>query len=376
MPEQFDLIVVGSGGMGSSAFYHAAMSGRRVLALDRFPAAHDRGSSHGESRIIRQAYFEHPNYVPLLLDAYQLWDQLEKNTQRQLFIHSGLLEVGFPDGPIIRGILESSEQYGVAVEQVSENQFRKQFPMFDKLDSQVVVVEPQAGYLLVEKCVQAHIDAAVELGGTIRSGVTVVDIVPEKKQVEIVTETESYTASQVIVTAGAWSAELLSWIGVDLRVLRKHLYWFDATTHQSDLSNGVPSYFYETDTGYYYGFPAIDGRIKVARHSGGDNVDDPLNVDRSSDSDDLGQVQKFLRQYLRYEAAQPNRHAICMYTMTANEHFIVDRHPDCDQIVFAAGMSGHGFKFSPVIGRQLVRLLDGESDARFEFLSVAAHQTN
>ncbi len=369
MPTDYEVIVLGAGGVGSAAFYYAAKQGRQVLALDQFGAAHDRGSSHGQTRIIRQAYFEHPNYVPLLVESYELWRELERRTGRHLFHETGLLEVGFADGPVIQGILRSASEHSLAIEEISDAQFAQRFPTFRKSADQVALFERNAGYLLVEQCVQAHIDAAIAVGGAFRPNTRVSEIRQHKNRVLISTEQGDIFAQNLIVTAGAWTEQLFAWLRPALQVRRKHQYWFPIADKRYEAVSGCPTYFYETDDGHFYGFPIIDGGLaKVARHTGGDPVADPTTVARSLDQDDLSRVREFVKKHLNQFVDRPAQHSVCMYTMSPDEHFIVDRHPEFPQIVFCAGLSGHGFKFSPVLGRYLNTLVDGTADSRFEFL--------
>ncbi len=369
MPTEYELFILGAGGIGSAAFYHAAKLGRRVLALDQFGAAHDRGSSHGQTRIICQAYFEHPNYVPLLVESYELWRELERRTDRHLFHETGLLEVGFADGPIVTGIRRAAEEHSLPIEEISDAQFAQRFPTFRKSADQVALFERNAGYLLVEQCVQAHIDAGVVAGGEFRPKTRVVEIRQHKNRMLISTDQGDIFAQHVVVTAGAWTEQLLAWLRPALQVRRKHQYWFPIADKRFEAASGCPTYFYETDDGHFYGFPIIDGGVaKVARHTGGDPVSDPTTVDRSLDQNDLKGVREFVRKHLNQSVDLPAQHSVCMYTMSPDEHFIVDRHPEIPQVVFCAGLSGHGFKFSPVLGRYLNTLVDGTADSRFEFL--------
>jgi sarcosine oxidase len=374
MDKHFDCIVVGAGGIGSSAFYFAAKGGLNVLAIDQFAKAHNRGSSHGQSRIIRQGYFEHPNYVPMVLDSYGLWEELESETGQTLKVETGLLEIGPPDGTLICGILKSAKRYNIAVDQFTNAESRKQFPLFHIPDDSIAIFERQAGYLAVERCVATYIDRAIELGGTYLPETPVTRIEYDDKCVTVVAGNQRYVADHAIIAAGAWSNQLLSEMELNIEVVRKHQYWIEAPNDQWWLRNGAPLFFYDLHGEYFYGIPAIENRgIKLAEHSGRKLVSDPTNVDRTIDTDDQMRVMAFAEKFLRIVEPNQTGHCVCMYSMTADEHFIVDRHPHCERIVFAAGMSGHGFKFAPVIGRHLMRLSVGDTDDSvdtFGFLKV------
>ncbi len=362
-------IVVGAGGMGSAAFWFTAQSGREVVAIDPFPAGHDRGSSHGQSRMIRGAYFEHPNYVPLVLESFDRWHELEQRSGRRLLHPTGVLEVGFPGGPIIEGILASAGQHNLAVETLSRTDVINRFPQFEVGSDQVAVFEKRAGLLVVEDCVQAMIEQAISAGGQFDTGSRVLSIKPSNDGYHVQTDRADYHGQKIVVTVGPWSGELLDFLTPYLIVRRKHQYWFAMPDPAMQMAQGGPAYFFETAAGYFYGFPVMEAGLgKLARHSGGEPVGDPTNVLRSIDEDDLRLVRGFARQHLRLDLGQPNRYSVCMYTVTPDEHFVVDLHPSLPGVAFVAGLSGHGFKFAPVLGEYVIRLADGQRDSRFDFL--------
>jgi sarcosine oxidase len=366
-----EVIVLGVGGVGSAALYHLARRGVRAVGIERFAPPHDRGSSHGQTRIIRQAYFEHPDYVPLLKRSYELWRDLEAGAGRKLYHPTGLLEVGPPDGVVLPGVLESARLHNLDVEKLTASEVRRRFPGFVVPDGCEVVFERDAGYLRVEDCVRTHVDEALRLGAELRTGEAVQAWRFDGGQFVVETDRERYTAPRLVLAPGAWAGQLLAELQIPLRVVRKHLHWLRNDDPRLREDSGCPAFFYETPEGYYYGFPQIDDRgVKAAEHSGGDEVADPLQVDRSLDPAELARVQAFLADRLPGVSAQPTGHAVCMYTMTTDEHFLVDRHPRWPQAAFVAGLSGHGFKFTPVLGEILAQLvLDGGSPHPIGFLS-------
>jgi monomeric sarcosine oxidase len=367
----YDVIVLGAGGVGSAALHHLARRGARALGIERFAPPHDRGSSHGQTRIIRQAYFEHPDYVPLLRRAYELWRDLEEQAGRKLYFATGLLEVGPPGGAVIPGVLESARRHKLDVETLSSDESQRRFPGFHVPPGCEAVFERDAGYLLVEACVRTHVEAAVRLGADLRTDEVVTRWSIENGAVVVETDRGRYTAAQLILTPGPWAMELLADLGVPLRVVRKHLHWFANDDVGLHADRGCPAFFYETPQGYYYGFPQIDDRgVKAAQHSGGDPVADPLAVDRALDPVELARVQTFLAEHLPGASSQPTGHAVCMYTMTPDEHFLVGLHPRHSEVALVAGLSGHGFKFTPVLGEILAELvLEGNSRQPIGFLS-------
>ena len=371
MPD-LDCIILGTGGVGSAALYHLSRRGARALGIDRFAPGHDRGSSHGETRIIRLAYFEHADYVPLLRRAYELWGELEERRGQKLYHETGLLEVGPSEGTVVPGVLASARRHSLEVELLDPREAERRFPGFRIPEGMAAVFERRAGYLRVEDCVRAHAEEAVRLGARLVTGETVLRWRVDGAGVAVETDRGTHRAARLIVTAGAWAGGLLADLGVRLEVRRKTLLWYRTASAQHREESGGPGFFYETPTGLFYGFPEIgDGEIKVAEHSGGESVADPLTVDRSLRPSDRLPVEEFLRRYLPgVRADDCVRHAICLYTMSRDEHFVVDRHPDHPQVSFAAGLSGHGFKFTSVLGEVLAGLaLDGRTGLPIGFLS-------
>jgi len=367
----FDLIVVGIGAVGSAILWHAARRGLNVLGIDRFPPGHDRGSSHGRTRIIRQAYFEHPDYVPLLMRAYELWHELEQQRGEQLFRQTGLLQVGPADGAVVRGVLESAERHRLNVESLSSADCRSRFPGFNIPQDHRAAFEPKAGFLHVERCVVAQCEEAQRLGAVIHAGEAVLDWQATDEAVVVRTDRGKYSAARLAITAGAWAGQLLASLGIPLVVRRKPVYWFAPRDTTYDVDRGCPAYLFETPDGVFYGFPRIDEHgVKLAEHSGGETVLDPLHVDRAERAEDRARLLRFAAVHLPCVTDRVLQHSVCLYTMSPDEHFIIDRHPAFKSVVFAAGLSGHGFKFAPVLGRALADLaIDGRTALPVEFLA-------
>lgn len=384
-PTAYDVIVLGVGGFGSAALYHLARRGARVLGLERFGVAHDRGSSHGETRIIRKAYFEHPDYVPLLRRAYDLWRELEAETHRRLFHQVGLFLAGRPESEVVSGTLEAARIHNLPVERHGPEEARRCFPAYRFDDDFSIVFEQDAGFLEVEHCVAAHIAAAQSHGAQVQLDETAQSWSPEGLQVRVRTNRADYVAGKLIITAGPWASQVLPggptranveasrrfW-AERLCVVRKPAFWFPAGP-QFDVASGNTTFFFETPAGQFYGFPRLDGQsIKMAEHTSGDPVADPLTVDRTQHPADLARVAAFLQRFLPSVATTPVKHAVCMYTKSPDGHFFIDRHPDCDRVVLGAGFSGHGFKFTSALGESLAELaLEGRSKLPVEFLSLS-----
>lgn len=372
MAESFDCLVLGTGGVGSAALYHLARRGARVLGLDRFEPGHDRGSSHGATRLIRLAYYEHPNYVPLLQRAYALWAELEATTGQTLYRETGILEVGIPGGRIVPGVLQSAQQHRLQVDQLTPAEAMHRFPAFRLPDDCRAVFEQKAGFLYVEPCVLVHVALAKQAGAQVRAGVTVHDWQPAGDGVLVRTSAGDFHARRLVVSAGAWARDLLAGLGLRLEVVRKSLYWHSAPATPHHADEGMPGYICETPGGEFYGFPMIDEQgIKAAEHSRGLPVDDPLNVDRAEDPAESVRLKQFLQGYLPGVSGRQTNFATCLYTLSPDRNFIVDRHPDLPAVCFAAGLSGHGFKFTSVLGEVLAELaLEGRSQQPIEFLGL------
>jgi sarcosine oxidase len=373
MAEVYDVIVLGVGGMGSAACWQLARRGVRVLGLEQFPLGHDRGSSHGESRIIRQAYFEHPDYVPLLLRTYELWHELEGASGRELFRPIGLVMSGVADGETIRGAKLSADLHRLQIQEFNAADARSHWPALAFPAEHSVLLEPAAGMLLVEQCVQTQVDEATRCGAAIHADEPVHYWTSDGQSVVVRTERGEYSARSLVVTAGAWAGQCLQELGLSLQVVRKYVGWFPIRAGEFRADRGVPTYFFELPHGTFYGFPSLDGRtVKVAEHSGGGDVDDPSLVDRAQHPADITRLSDFIRDHLPGLDPVPVRHSVCLYTLSPDRHFIVDVHPRWKNVVLAAGFSGHGFKFAPVIGQALADLaMLGKTSLPMEFLKLS-----
>ncbi len=372
MPTSYDAIVIGIGGVGSAALYHLATRGARVLGLDRFGPGHDRGSSHGQTRIIRLAYFEHPDYVPLLRRAYQLWSELGECRGRPLYHEVGLLQVGPPDGPVVSGVRRSAQEHGLEIEELSPSEIRRRFPGFHAPDEWHGVFERRAGYLEVEACVVAHLEEAIRLGAELRTGVTVQRWRADGDGLTVTTDAGQFHAERLVLAPGSWAPQLLGDLQLRLEVRRKSQFWYPSSA-EFHADRGCPAFLFDTPEGVFYGLPQIDERgLKVAEHTGGSLVADPLTVDRALEAAEQSRVERFLADHLPSVGRPLLHHSVCMYTLTPDEHFIVDRHPADPRVVLAAGLSGHGFKFTGVLGEALADLaLEGSTRLPIGFLSLS-----
>jgi sarcosine oxidase len=373
MAETWDCIVLGVGAMGSGALRSLARRGARVLGLEQHGVAHDLGSSHGETRIIRKAYFEHPDYVPLLHRAFEGWRDLEASAGRSLFTAAGLFLAGAAEGETVGGTIRAAQQHRLPLDRLSPAEARRAFPGFEFAGEDTIVFEREAGYLRVEACVRAQVDDALAHGATLRTGEFVTGWSSDGRTVRVLTDRGIHEGATLIVTAGAWASRLLRDLNVPLRVLRKVQLWFGVAGKEiARPDRDSPCFLYERPEGAFYGFPSLDGAtIKVAEHTGGEEVEDPALVDRRLHEADVAPVRRFVASSLPAATGDVLRHSVCLYTMSPDGHFAVDRHPHHGNVAFGAGFSGHGFKFAGVIGEALADLaLNGRTTLPIQFLGL------
>jgi len=357
-----DVIVAGLGGMGSAAAYHLAARGERVLGLERYTPAHDKGSSHGQSRIIRQAYFEDPAYVPLLLRAYELWERLERETGEDLMTLTGGLMIGSPDSPTFEGSKASADEHGLPYEIFDAPELKRRYPMFEPPEDTVALFEEKAGFVRPEAAVKAHLSRAEALGADLRFGEEIVSWEPTSSGVRVETASGTYEAERLVVTAGAWAPNLLANLGLPLEVTRQILFWFDPKGGAGPFfPERFPIFIWEPEDGNtFYAIPAHDGPqggVKVAFFRADGRPADPETIDRTVHDDEVEFIRSYLARYVPALDGELLYARICMYTNTPDEHFVISTYPKYPQVAIAAGFSGHGFKFCGVVGEILADLV-------------------
>lgn len=354
----YDVIVIGLGGMGSAAAYHLAARGQRVLGLEKFTPAHDRGSSHGGSRIIRQSYFEDPAYVPLLLRAYELWAGLAADSGRDVYRMTGGLFLGPPDCLTVAGSLRASREWGLPHDLLDGKEVRARFPNFTPHPGDVGLYEANAGFARPELTVRAHLDLAEKAGATLRFGADALDWSESSGGVTVRTPGETFTAGQLVICPGAWAPQLLAEFGIPITVERQVLYWLDPVGGTASFVDH-PIFIDENASGaQIYGFPAIDGPrggVKVAFFRKGVECT-PETIDRTVHDHEVREMRDRVAELLPALDGPCVHSATCMYANTPDQHFVIARHPDSERVTVACGFSGHGFKFVPVVGEILADL--------------------
>lgn len=332
-----DVIVLGLGAMGSAAAWHLARRGLKVLGLEQFIPGHDRGSSHGKTRVIRQAYFEHPSYVPLLLRSYELWRELEATTWRTLFRKTGAYNIGLEDGAVVRGSLKSAQLHGLPHRMLSSEDLRRELPFMKFRKRDVALFEGEAGALFVEDCVLAFQEEAVKLGAELRFGTKA--------------RLGEPSALRYVLTAGAWMSEFAP--SLPLKVERQVMFWFDPVPG----AERPPLFIWDYEPRPFYSIPDLrEEGVKVAFHHGGE-VTTPEALRREVGEDEVEEMRRRLAATIPGLNGTPRASAACMYTNTPDEHFAIGLLPERPEVAVASACSGHGFKFAAVVGEILADLV-------------------
>jgi sarcosine oxidase len=358
--------------MGAATGWRLATRGVQVVCFDRHSPPHAFGSSHGESRITRTAYFEGPWYVPLLQETFPLWRELERAAGERLLTLTGALMIGRESAVAITGALAAATTHGIDARRLGADELRRRYPGHVIREGEVAVLDRQAGFVRPEAAVAAMIGRLVALGGEIRRGVVVAAVNDRAEGVEVVTDEGRESFDAVVIAAGAWMPELVDWL--PLAVERQVLAWFEIDRGADWLTpDRFPVFIHQTDDlGDIYGLPTLDGvSVKIARHHDGDATD-PNNLRREVTDGELDPLRTFAATYLRGVTGRVARTAVCMYTNTPDEHFAIDLHPDDARVVVISACSGHGFKFAPVVGDIAADLVcDGRTSRDITRFSVA-----
>jgi sarcosine oxidase len=352
---KFDCIVVGTGGLGSAALYHVARSGARVLGIDRFAPPHDLGSSHGQTRIYRQAYYEAPGYVPLALRALELWRALERASGAHLFTNTGALTIGPERGELFAGALLSAQEHDIAHEVLSARACEQRFPAFRAPPNTVALFEPTGGVLFPEACITAHLALATRHGAAIHTNEAVVRIEQRNNaEVAVTTSAAVYTAARVVVAAGAWAPGLIGRADA-FTVTRETVHWF-ATSSAAARAESCPVAMIAHDDGpILYTIPDFGSGFTAGRQHAGHTAD-PTHTKAPVAPDDVRAVGELLGRFVPSAAGTLISSAPCFYTTTRDRHFAIGALPAAPQVILASACSGHGFKFASALGEAVARL--------------------
>jgi sarcosine oxidase len=355
----YDAIVVGVGGMGSAACYHLARRGLRTLGLERFDIPHAMGSSHGATRIIRLAYYEHPSYVPLLLRAFALWDDLAATSGHHLLEVTGTIDASAPDEVVFTGSLASCEQFDLPHEVLTSAELTTRYPGYQLPPGHLALFQPRGGFLLPERCITAHVEGALAAGADIRARERVLDWEPTAGGVRVTTERGTYEAGRLVLAAGAWMASLVPDLAHLAVPERQVLAWFAPLEPALFTPERFPVFNLMVPEGRYYGFPVHDvPGFKIGLYHHLEERVDPDDFHREATLADEAPLRGATARYFPAANGQTMALRTCMFTNTPDEHFILDLLPEYPQVVVASPCSGHGFKFASVIGEILADLVE------------------
>jgi sarcosine oxidase len=358
----YDVIVIGLGGMGSATAAHLAARGQRVLGLEQFDLLHERGSSHGLTRIIRLAYHEHPSYVPLLRRAYELWHDLEAQVAMPLLITTGSLEGGPEGGATFEGARHAAQLHDLPHEVLDSAEIRRRFPAYANLPPETrAVLQPDGGFLLAERTILAHVKVAASSGAELRYQQRVHGWTTLTDGVRVDTDAGSYEASRLVICAGPWARQLVPKLGPLAVPERQVLAWLEPLKPELFTPEAFPVFLLDVEEGSFYGFPIHDvPGFKFGKYHHLREPMDPDDPDRSVHPADEAVLRSFATRYLPDGAGPTLMLKACIFTNSPDEHFILDLLPDAPQVAVAAGFSGHGYKFCSVVGEIMADLvMDG-----------------
>lgn len=352
--QSYDVIVAGVGAMGSATLYHLAKQGLRVAGVDPHPPGHAFGSSHGETRIIRKAYFLDGNYLPLLNRSYELWRELEAESEKDLMRICGLLCIGEPQSDFITKLEGASQEAGLALERITPAESRALHPAMRVPEEQVIYHDRDGGYLSPETCVSTHADRAQVHGADVFAGEPLLEWSTDGEGARVRTANRTFFAGKLILTTGAWVMPEFTRLGIPLRVRRKVMFWHRIA--EPERFRGAPVWIWAQREHAFYGFPTLDGTtMKSAEDTGGEDLQHADARDFAIRPEDDVALTPFLHSAFPGQVHGVDRAKTCLYTDSADRNFIVGFHPEHSQILLASCCSGHGFKLSPAMGEVLAK---------------------
>ncbi len=370
--KRYNAIVVGVGAMGSATAYYLARRGQRVLGLERFDIPHTFGSSHGYTRIIRLAYYEHPSYVMLLRRAYELWREIERHAGEPLLHVTGSIDAGPTDSWVFKGSWRSCVEHDLPHEVLTGADLNARFPGYQLPHDTLALFQPEGGFLAPERCIVSYVRAAQALGAEIHGRERVLEWTPLGDGVRVVTQRDTYEADRLVLTVGAWSEHLLPVLKGLAAPERQVLAWFQPQRPEWFTPERFPVFNLLVDEGRYYGFPVhgVPG-FKVGKYHHLEENVDAETVDREPHPYDEQVLREFTGRYFPAALGPTMTLAACMFTNSPDKHFIIDLHPDYPQVALASPCSGHGFKFASVIGEIMADLAErGESRHNIELFRL------
>ena len=355
----YDGIVLGVGAMGSATAYQLAKRGKRVLALEQFGIPHNMGSSHGHTRIIRMAYYEHPSYVHLLRRAYELWREIQREASEKLLYTTGSIDSGPEDSWVFKGSWESCKQHDLPHEVLTGAELRRRHPGYNLPHDHLALLQPDGGFLAPERCIVSYVMAAQSYGAEIHAHEKVLEWEPLESGVRVHTNRGTYEADKLVITAGAWDADLLDVLDGLAVPERQVLAWLQPTRPERFRLDNFPVFNLLVDEGRFYGFPVfgVPG-FKFGKYFHLEETGPADEIDREPHDYDEQILRQFAERYFPDGYGPTMSLATCMFTNTPDHHFIIDVHPEYEQVSFASPCSGHGFKFASVVGEIMADLAE------------------
>ncbi|MEP6821591.1 MAG: N-methyl-L-tryptophan oxidase [Chthoniobacterales bacterium] len=374
---KYDVAVVGLGGMGSAILAHAAGRGASAIGIEQHQAVHALGSSHGRSRMIRKSYFENSAYVPLLRRAYELWRELERAAATKIFQATGVLTVGEETREIVAGTRRASQEHDLPLSVLSRAEVQERYPTVKILTDEIALFEADAGVLDPEVAVQAHLAMARGHGATMEFGVVMTRWEATNQGFNIsLGDGRRIAARTLILSLGPWFKETLRSLDISMTVQRNVQVWFHSAT-AAYRAPGFPAFLLDRRglPAPLYGFPDFGHGVKAAFHGLGAETN-AQDLDRAIDeSSDVAPLKRAMEAWMPGAAKSLRDATACMYSLTPDEHFVIDRSPHHQNLILCGGFSGHGFKFVPVVGEIAAELaLNGGTRHEIDFLSASRFQ--
>lgn len=374
----YDVAIIGAGTMGMAAGAFLAQQDAKTLLIDAFDPPHIKGSHHGDTRLIRHAYGEGHQYVTLVKRAQQLWEELEKQTGYKIFEKTGILGFGPGDSTFLAETMVSAKKYDLPLEILNSAEIKERWPGFSVPDDFIGCFESQSGIIYSENAIRAYKETAIKNGATLVTNTAVQHIdANDEYGVKIITEHTAFYAKKVIVTAGAWAAKLLPDLDLPIQPTRKTVGWFESPAELYNAAH-FPSFYVEDHGKKYYGFPDLNGDgLKIGRSDGGHAIDPNMQTQNFGHYEtDEGELRTALETYMPHANGKLNQGKTCLYTISSDNNFIIDFHPDNNRVIFACGFSGHGFKFGSVMGEVLSQMaVAGQSQYDISIFSLERFRT-
>ncbi|MGH1365637.1 MAG: N-methyl-L-tryptophan oxidase [Calditrichia bacterium] len=375
MQHSYDILVLGLGGMGSAIAYELSKRGVSVGGVEQFEPLHNKGGTHGESRIIRKAYPEKPDYVPLLNRSYELWDELEQHADRKLRNECGFLVAGHRDSPYLQDLDNAYQHYPLTHERWSATELAQHFPQFNLPEDYRAYFDPFGGFLYVDRCLQAHQDLAVRNGATLCFNEKVRSWQHNGDCVVLKTDKQTLHAKKLIIASGAWMKPELAKLDIELRIWRRVIFWYGQ--QQTFSPEKFPSFVIEHQNTGFYGLPALGEQgVKIGEHNIPFDIAVPEDSTQPVTQAEEEVIERCVWDIFPMLGKKIERIKTCLYAVSPDRHFILDHHPEHKHVLLAGGFSGHGYKFATAIGEVMADLaLEGKTKHPIDFLSLKRFQS-